>query len=74
MLQSTLTSCVDKTTKCKIDKALYREGLAKSTAATESTIGVPITDVPITHQDSTGCVQTPLWALALLAATGAMAL
>jgi hypothetical protein len=39
-VESTLKSCIankpeDETTKCKIDKALEREGLEKSTATAE---------------------------------------
>ena len=45
----------------KIDKALAREGLEKSTAAAE----------PLMFT-STGGVQTPVWALSLLATTAAM--
>ena len=57
-----LASCHDDSTaKCKIDKALAREGLEKSTAAAE----------PLMFT-STGGVQTPVWALSLLATTAAM--
>jgi hypothetical protein len=70
VLQSTLTSCVvnkpeDETVKCKIDKALEREGLAKSSDTLD-----------LSRQDTAGrgCVKTPLWALVLVAATCAMAL
>ena len=76
VLQSTLTSCVvnkpeDETVKCKIDKALEREGLAKS-SDTQDLSGQDTTS----RQDTTGrgCVKTPLWALVLVAATCAMAL
>ena len=47
----------------KIDKALAREGLEKSTAAAE-----PIK----AGQPSTGGVQIPVWALSPLATTAAM--
>ena len=61
-LRYTLASCHDDgTAKCKIDKALAREGLEKSTAAAE----------PLMFT-STGGVQTPVWALSLLATTAAM--
>ena len=61
-LRYTLASCHDDgTAKCKIDKALAREGLEKSTAAAE----------PLKFT-STGGVQTPVWALSLLATTAAM--
>jgi len=59
-----LASCHDDgAAKCKIDKALAREGLEKSTAAAE-----PIK----AGQPSTGGVKTPVWALSLLATTAAM--
>ena len=69
VLQSTLTSCVvnkpeDETVKCKIDKALEREGLAKSSDTRQQ----------VSDTTGRGCVKTPLWALVLVAATCAMAL
>ena len=65
-LKSTLTSCHDDgTAKCKIDKALVREGLEKSTSAAE-----PIKAGAASAQG----VQTATWVLSLIAATAAMVL
>ena len=65
-LKSTLTSCHDDgTAKCKIDKALVREGLEKSTSTAE-----PIK----AGAASARGLQTATWVLSLIAATAAMVL
>lgn len=73
-MQFTLKQCIgqpeDETTKCKIDKALQREGLEKSTATAKPTMS---TAEP-TMSEGAKTMQTPLWAVLLLATAGAMVL
>ena len=69
-MQSSLKGCIvhkpeDATTQCKVDKALEREGLEKSTDASE-----PVSLSP----EAAGAMQTPLWSLLLLALAAAVAM
>ena len=60
--------------KDKLNKELTSAGLEEATAMTNPTKAKKEKEVELEDESSSGCSQSPLWALAPLAALGAMAI